>query len=317
MKQSLQPKTHAAATFLAPGTGFLEHGPGDQCDPAKAKVRVIPFGLEHTVSYGGGTAHGPAAILSGSHELEKFDEEFWCEPVSDYGIITRNSPVPVTGDNEAALAQIESLVQEALDAGHFPMTLGGEHTLTAGAIRPLARRCAARGETLTILQFDAHGDLRSEFRGDVYSHAAAMYHCLAPNPNVRLVAVGIRSISSPEIPFLEANKDRITTFWAKDMDKWTYNDVARAVGDGPVYITFDIDGFDSSMIPATGTPEPGGLFWHDAMNILRAVGARANVVGADVVELAPAPGLHACEFLASKLVYKILTYSLYGKAGKP
>lgn len=313
MKLNTHPVTAPEAKYLAPGSGFLEHGPNDQCHSAKAKVRVIPFGLEHTVSYGGGTAFGPQAILNGSHELEKFDEEFWCEPVQDFGIITLNAPAPIAANNEQALAQIEGLVEDALQEGHFPFVLGGEHTLTAGAIRPLARRSAERGETLTILQFDAHGDLRSEFRGDVYSHAAAMYHCLAPHDNVRLVAVGIRSISSPEIPFLEANQNRITTFWGKDIGTWTAEDVAAAVGSGPVYITFDIDGFDSSLIPATGTPEPGGLFWHQTMDILRLVGKRANVVGADIVELAPAPGLHACEFLACKLAYKMMTYSLYKK----
>ncbi len=300
--------------YLKPGEGFLEHAPEDALDPAKAKVRVISFGLEHTVSYGGGTVNGPAAIMDASHELEKWDEEFWCEPVHDYGVVTLDAPAPIQGDNEAALNQLEDLVEDALAYGHFPMVLGGEHTLTAGAIRPYARRAAEKGETLTILQFDAHGDLRSEFRGDVLSHAAAMYHCLAPHDNVRLVAVGIRSISKPEIPFLEANKDRITTFWGKDIGKFTPEDIVSAIGSGPVYITFDIDGFDSSMIPATGTPEPGGLFWNETMDIIRLVGQKCNVVGADVVELAPQKGMHACDFLASKLVYKILTYSLFKKA---
>lgn len=312
MKPAVQPKAPAPRLMPA-GRGFLEHGPEDQLDPAEARVRVIPFGLEHSVSYGGGTAAGPAAILNGSYELEKWDEEFWCEPVRDYGIVTLDAPAPMQDDNEAALDQLEGMVEDALAYGHFPLVLGGEHTLTAGAIRPLARQCKTRGETLTILQFDAHGDLRSEFRGETLSHAAAMYHCLEPHDNVRLVAVGIRSISKPEIPFLEANKDRITTFWGKDIGNFSAEDVAKAVGTGPVYITFDIDGFDSSLIPATGTPEPGGLFWAETMDILRAVGRQANVVGADVVELAPAPGLHACEFLACKLAYKILTYSLYNK----
>ncbi|MDB5492342.1 MAG: speB [Micavibrio sp.] len=313
MKIVAQTEDPSTLKLLPAGEGFLEHGPDDRTDPAKAQVRIIPFGLEHSVSYGGGTAAGPLAILSGSHELEKWDEEFWCEPVTDYGICTLDTEAPIPHNNRAALVQLEGIVEEVLEAGKFPFILGGEHTLTAGAIRPHARRAAEKGETLTILQFDAHGDLRSEFRGETFSHAAAMYHCLEPNPNTLLVAVGIRSISKPEIPFLESNKDRITTFWGKDIGKWTAEEVAKAVGTGPVYITFDIDAFDSSMIPATGTPEPGGLFWHHAMDILRLVGKHANVVGADLVELAPAPGLHACEFLASKLAYKMLTYSLYSK----
>ena len=307
-------KQNAPAPKLVPaGKGFLEHGPEDRIDPANAQVRVIPFGLEHTVSYGGGTKNGPDGILNGSYELEKWDEEFWCEPVNDYGIVTLDAPAPVQGDNETALKQLEDLVEDALSYGHFPMVLGGEHTLTAGAIRPYARRAKERGETLTVLQFDAHGDLRSEFRGEVLSHAAAMYHCLAPHDNVRLVAVGIRSISKTEIPFWEANKNRIKTFWGKDIGKFTPEDIVAAIGSGPVYITFDIDGFDSSLIPATGTPEPGGLFWNETMDILRLVGEKCNVVGADVVELAPQEHLHGCDFLASKLVYKILTYSLFQK----
>lgn len=311
MKSALRPDAAPDQTrYVTPGEGFLHHDPEDTLDPAQAKARIIPFGLEETVSYGGGTSGGPAAILHASQELEKWDEEFWREPVLDYGVVTQDTPAPIKGNNKDALDQIESLVEDALNFGHFPMVLGGEHTLTAGAIRPYARRAKARGETLTILQFDAHGDLRNEFRGDILSHAAAMYHCLEPHDNVRLVAVGIRSISKSEIPFLEANKNRITTFWGKDIGKWTTDEIVKAVGTGPVYITFDIDGFDSSMIPATGTPEPGGLFWNDAIDIIRAVGKQGNVVGADVVELAPQKGLHACDFLAAKLVYKILTYCL-------
>jgi agmatinase len=134
--------------------------------------------------------------------------------------------------------------------------------------------------------------------------------CAADHENVRLVSVGIRNISASEVPFLEANEDRIEIFWAKDKKKWTAAHIARSVGNGPVYLTFDIDGFDSSMIPATGTPEPGGLLWDEVMDILKAVAEEAQIVGADVVELAPQAGLHACDFLAAKLCYKILSYSL-------
>jgi agmatinase len=128
---------------------------------------------------------------------------------------------------------------------------------------------------------------------------------------VRLVQVGIRAISAEEIPFLEANPHRITTFWAKDKAKWRAYEIAAAVGEGPVYLTFDVDGFDASLMPATGTPEPGGLFFNEACEIIAAVAKRARIVGADVVELAPVVGLHACDFTAAKLVYKILTAALY------
>ncbi len=290
--------------YLPPEDGFL-HLPQDQAiSPEQARAVLIPFGLERSVSYAGGTAKGPRAILDASPNLEFFDEVFWREPFRDYGIATLREPV-IKGSLEQALDQLEALVETALASGKFPLVLGGEHSLTPGAIRPYARR----HEQLTILQFDAHADLRDGYEGIHYSHAAAMCRCL-DHKNVRLVSVGIRNISAEEIPVLERNENRIDIFWAKDKKKWTAEDVARAVGAGPTYITFDIDGFDSSLIPATGTPEPGGLFWDEVMDILAAVAEKADIVGADVVELSPREGLHACDFLAAKLCYKILSYSL-------
>ncbi len=166
-----------------------------------------------------------------------------------------------------------------------------------------------RHEQITILQFDAHADLRDGYEGEHFSHAAAMCRCL-DHDNVRLVSVGIRNISAEELPILEQNKDRIDIFWMKDRRKWDVSDVAKAVGNGNVYVTFDIDAFDSSMIPATGTPEPGGLNWWEVMDILDAVSHNASIVGADVVELAPRDGLHACDFMTAKLCYKIMSYAL-------
>lgn len=296
----------AALEFLAPEDGFLGLPEDDAVTPEQAGAWIIPFGLEASVSYGGGTAAGPDAILESSHQVELFDEMFWKESFRGYQVATMAPPAIEDGIT-AALAQLDGLVEATLEAGKFPLVLGGEHSLTPGAIRPFARR----HEKLTILQFDAHADLRDGYEGEPYSHAAAMCRCL-DHENVRLVSVGIRNISAGEIPVLEKNRDRVEIFWAKDKKKWTAADVAQAVGDGPVYITFDIDGFDSSMIPATGTPEPGGLFWDDVMECLDAVTARpgTEIVGADVVELAPAPGLHACDFMTARLCYRILNYSL-------
>lgn len=293
--------------YLPTEKAFLGLPQEEICAPKDAHAVIIPFGLEASVSYGGGTSKGPQAILDSSPQLEMFDEVFWREAYREYGVATLKEPViakPLT----AALDQLAGIVDSVLEAGKFPLVLGGEHSLTAGAIRPFARR----HEQITILQFDAHADLRDGFEGEHYSHAAAMRRCL-DNPNVRLVSVGIRNISASEIPFLESDKDRVEVFWAKDKRKWTAADVAKAVGTGPVYLTFDIDGFDASMIPATGTPEPGGLFWDETMDVIAAVAEKAKIVGADVVELAPQKGLHACDFLAAKLCYKILSYSLLGK----
>ncbi|MDD3288483.1 MAG: agmatinase [Alphaproteobacteria bacterium] len=270
-------------------------------DVAAAAAAIIPFGLEASVSYGGGTAKGPKAIIEASPQLEFFDEELWCEPYRKFGIATLKS-FPIKKKIVAALKQIEEVVGRVLEDGKFPLVLGGEHSLTAGAIRPFVKR----HKKLTLLHFDAHADLRDGYEGEKYSHAAAMRRCL-DFPNVNLVSVGIRNISAEEVVFLDDNKNRIKIFWGKDREKWKISDIVKAVGKGPFYITFDVDGFDSSLMPATGTPEPGGFFWKEAIDIIRAVCKSGQLVGADVVELAPQKGLHACDFLAAKLCYKILT----------
>lgn len=290
--------------YLPPPQGFLGLSADDASAGAgKPGVTVVPFGLEASVSYGGGTARGPAAILEASHQVELFDEELWREPVRDFDLATL-APVALASSIEAALAQLDSLVAEILDGGRFPLILGGEHSLTAGAIRPFL----ARYDDLVILQFDAHADLRDGYEGELYSHAAAMRRCLDA-PGVSLVSVGVRNISAEEIPFLEANRDRIDIHWAKDRARWNVAEIVAPLAGRPVYLTFDLDGFDASLMPATGTPEPGGLFWDDAIAIIRAASeAAGQIVGADIVELAPAPGLHACDFLAAKLAYKILAY---------
>lgn len=307
--QSIKSKPQEPSRFLTPGVdgfGFQDHP--NPFTPEQAKAWIIPFGFEKTVSYGGGTHRGPAMAIRASHEVEMFDEYVWGEPFYDYGIATFREP-SMPADHQAALDLLGAYVQETLDAGKFPLMIGGEHSLTPAAIKPLLKQYPK----LTVLQFDAHGDLRDEFRGDKLSHANAMRRCL-DNDGVNLVAVGIRSISRDEIPFWEENQHRIKTFFAKDKRVWTPEQIAEAVGDGPVYITFDVDGFDSSLMPATGTPEPGGLFWDEAMDILQAVTARAQVVGADVVELAPHEAHHACDYITAKLIYKILSLSLAQKA---
>jgi agmatinase len=288
-------------------TGFLGLSREEAGDPAAAKAVVIPFGLEASVSYGGGTARGPEAIIGASPKLEFFDEALWCEPYREFGIATLEAS-EIAPSVEAALEQLDTLVERVLAAGKFPLTLGGEHSLTAGAIRPFARR----HPNLVVLQFDAHSDLRDGYLGEHYSHAAAMRRVL-DHPGVSLVSVGIRATDISEVPFIEANPGRVTIHWAKDRRRWNIDEIVAPLRGRPVYITFDVDGFDSSLMPATGTPEPGGFFFDDACEILRAASEAGTIVGADIVELAPIPGLHACEFTVAKLAYKLLTYALAGR----
>lgn len=296
-----------AAPFdlLPPEEGFLGLAPEDAATYANARALIIPFGLEASVSYGGGTAQGPAAMIAASHQVELFDEDLWKEPFRDYGVVTMREQ-PVDGhDIAGALNTLAGYTQSALDDGKFPLVFGGEHSITPGAIRPYLDKY----DDLIILHFDAHADLRDGYEGEHYSHAAALRRVL-DHPTVELVSVGIRNISAEEIPFLDANRHRITIHWGKDRDDWNVEDIIAPLRGRNIYLTFDLDGFDGALMPATGTPEPGGVMWNDAMKIIKAAAKAGTIVGADINELAPIDGFHAPNFLAAKLAYKILNYAL-------
>lgn len=293
--------------FMKSLDGFLAIPEDEACSYEDSKAVIVPFGLEASVSYGHGTAAGPAAIIKASHQVELFDEEFWCEPVRDYGVITLQEPA-IAKKIPAALSQLEQITGKLLDEGKFPLIFGGEHSITAGAIRPFA----ARYPDLTILHFDAHADLRDGYDGEHFSHAAAMRRCM-DNEKISLVSCGIRNISAGEIPFYEKNSDRLKIFWAKDKREWKMDDILEKLHGKPVYVTFDVDGFDASLMPATGTPEPGGLMWDEAIRIIEAASRVSRFVGADINELAPVKGMHYCDFLAAKLAYKILSYAFRKK----
>ena len=273
-----------------------------------AKVVVVPFGLEKSVSYGGGTKNGPKAIINASQQVELFDEEFWCEAFRHYGVVTMKEPEIDRSSVANSLKQLEKITQQILDAGKFPLILGGEHSITAGSIRPFVKKYP----DLAILHFDAHADLRDGFDGEHYSHAAALRRVM-DNPISTLISCGIRNISASEIPYLEANRHRITIHYGKDRRSWDPKKIVAPLKGRPVFLTFDLDGFDSSLMQATGTPEPGGIMWEDALDIIREASKISNIVGADVVELAPVKALHSCDFLSAKLCYKILSYAFLNR----
>ncbi|MFZ0219138.1 MAG: agmatinase [Candidatus Aquirickettsiella sp.] len=280
--------------------GFLGLEANDAVAYQEAKAVIIPFGLENSVTYGGGTAKGPAAIIRASQEVELFDEQLWCEPFRQIGMVTLEEP-KIEPEIPAALQQLENIVTQVLEDKKFPFVLGGEHSITIGAIRPFLKQY----DDLILLHFDAHADLRDGYLGEPYSHASAIRRCL-DDDNLQVVSVGIRNISREEIPFLEENRHRIHIYWGKDKKNWDINKIVSHLKDRPIYLTFDVDGFDSCVMPATGTPEPGGLFWEDALAIITAASQVGTIVGADVNELAPIPHLHSCDFLVAKLIYKIL-----------
>ena len=266
------------------------------------KAIVIPFGLEKTVSYGSGTKDGPKEIIKASHQVELYDEEFNCEPFKKIGIKTIK-PFKINKNIKIALNQISKLNERILSKKKFPLTLGGEHSITPGCIKPFVKKF----NKILILHFDAHADLRNSYNNQKFSHASAIRRCL-DHKNVSLVSFGIRNISKEEVPYLKKNSKRIEIFWAKDKKKWNLKKFKRIISNKIVYLTFDVDGFDSSLMPATGTPEPGGLFWDETLEILKIAAKNSNIVGADINELAPIKGFNSYNFLVAKLAYKILSY---------
>ena len=286
--------------YLSNKKGFLGI---DNNSKIVEKVVVVPFGIEKTVSYGKGTSKGPKEIIKASHQVELFDEDLNKEPYKSIGIKTLK-PFPVKKNMTDALKQIENINKFLINQKKFSLVLGGEHSLTPGAIRPFVKKYGK----ICLLHFDAHADLRDSYAGNKYSHASAIRRCL-DNQNVSVISFGIRNISQSEIPFLKNNKKRIKIFWAKDKSKWNLNEFKKIIKNKKIYITFDVDGLDSSIMPATGTPEPGGLFWDETINIIKIAAKYSKIVGADINELAPIKGFDSYNFLVAKLAYKIISYS--------
>ena len=268
----------------------------------KEKVVIIPFGLEKTVSYGSGTRNGPKEIIKASHQVELYDEELNCEPYKKIGIKTLK-PFKIDKNIRKALEKMANINEEILSKKLFPMTLGGEHSITPGCIKPFAKKY----KDLCLLHFDAHADLRDSYNGEKFSHASAIRRCL-DYKNISLISFGVRNISKSEIPFLNKNKSRINIFWAKDKAKWNLRKFKKLIKNKTVYLTFDVDGLDSSIMPATGTPEPGGLLWDETLDIIKIATKNSNIIGADINELAPIKGFNSYNFLVAKLAYKILSY---------
>ncbi|MCB0271636.1 MAG: agmatinase [Bdellovibrionales bacterium] len=289
---------------------FLHPDNLDLTQKEQSRFVVLPFPLEKTTSYVQGTSKGPQAILDASSQIEYFDPELESCPL-EYGIYTDHSIADTSinqEDTKKVLDQAADLVKGHLDNNKFVLTLGGEHTITAGVAQPFLEKF---GADLTIIHIDAHADLKDTYEGSPYSHACAIRRIVKNSP---ILSVGIRSVDQEEFDFAHKHP-LITTYYSHQIAKdpqWI--DKAIAFVQTPyVYFTIDVDGLDPSIMPATGTPQPGGLLWFDTLKLLREIAKKAQVVGADVNELCPLPNHHASTFLTAKLCYKIMGYSLLYK----
>jgi agmatinase len=279
------------------------------CHPEQAGVYVLPAPYEHTSSYILGSDRGPSAIIEASAQVEFYDEQLEREPFREWGGIATKCPLDLRGKvDRDAVEAIQAFVAPHVGTGRFLLTLTGEHTGALGAIRAHA----ARYPEMCVVQIDAHGDLRDAYQGNPFSHASVMARVVEDGH--ALVQVGIRSISPEEIERIKKT-DRITTFFASKIldpsgpyaghaSRWIPEVVAACRG--PVYLTFDCDGLDASIMPALGTPEPGGLGWYDTLNLITALANGPGIVGMDVSEIAPIEGFVAPQFSIARLLYRIL-----------
>ena len=268
-----------------------------------ARVVILPVPLDRTTSYVSGTRNGPHEILVASSHMELWDEETGTD-VHSIGICTMpEMEFPFAGMDEV-VCEIRRVVSEIVSRDKFPMILGGEHSITP----PVVAAVAAKHPGLSVLQIDAHADLRESFMGTPHNHACAMRRTLEFAP---VTQVGIRSLSTEEAAAAPGLRTRIFyDFNMRDDAAWM-DRVVESLSD-TVYITIDVDGMDPAIMPATGTPEPGGLSWHEITRLLRKVIGKRNVVGCDIVELSPIGGNVAPNFMCAKLAYKILSYK-FGK----
>ena len=272
------------------------------CDPNTARVTIIPAPLEYSVCYMKGTEHGPQAILDASSQMELYDEELDSCPI-EVGVYTHPILDYQNMDHDTALKSTGEAVQNVLKRGQLPFTLGGEHSLSA----PVIAAVHEQYPDLTVVHIDAHGDLRDEYEGTPLSHASIERRVV--DMGIPLLEIGIRSFSPEEAEFLKT-KPNVSIIWAYQL--------ARGLATIPwerlskhTYVTIDLDAFDPSEMPAVGTPEPGGLHWYQVLDLFRSICERTTIVGMDVVELCPMTGQTRADFLAAKLVYKMIGYRFF------
>jgi agmatinase len=267
-------------------------------DYGKAKFVVIPVPYEKTTSYGKGTVLGPEAIIDASMNMELYDEELDSN-TAELGIATLK-PLVVDDKPEVLIEELRKTCLKVLRDKKFPVVLGGEHSISLGLYLALKDYY----KDVSVLQFDAHADLRDEYQGSMYSHGCVMRRIREHGPAVQ---VGIRSLSDDESELFK--KERKNIFLAAEMyERDCVSEIVSRLGE-KVFITFDVDVFDHGFMPSTGTPEPGGIGWYEAIDIIRRVCDEKKLVGFDAVELSPIESLKGPDFAVAKLVYKVMGYA--------
>ncbi len=274
--------------------------PHEYSNYSTSSVAILPAGLEETTSYAKGTSNAPQAIAEASAQVEFYDEVLEIEtykagistlPELDFSGLTHDQGLQVIQD------QVYQIIKDQ----KLPVVIGGEHSITPAVVRALN----SQYKPFTVVQIDAHADLRDEYEGTKLSHASAMARV---RESVPVVQVGIRNLSLPEAELIK--KEKLPVFFAhkiKTNSNWI-NDVVKDIKTEQVYITIDVDGFDSSILPDTGTPEPGGLDWWDVTNLIAEISKQKAIIGYDFMELKPEPGHHASDFFMAKLLYRCIGY---------
>ncbi|MBF8267388.1 MAG: speB [Dehalococcoidia bacterium] len=279
--------------------------PPEESNPEECRVAIVPVPYDSTTSYRGGTREGPRAIIEASRQLEDYDMELGRE-VYRVGIYTAPEVEPHVGSPEAMAQRVRDVVEPWVRKGKLLALLGGEHSISVGAVEALRDV----HPDLSVLYLDAHGDLRDEYMGSRFSHACTARRIWEMCP---LVQVGVRSLSQEEMAFIQQEGLRVYFKGEGSApSSWSVEDVVRSLS-GKVYVSIDLDVLDPSLMPAVGTPEPGGMGWEALLGLLRAVCRERSVVGFDITELCPTAGPPSCAFVAAKLAYKVMGYATEGE----
>jgi len=276
----------------------------DYSSRENSRVAIIPVPYEASTSHAKGTKDGPKAVLDASQQVELFDDELWIEP---FKIGVHTAPTlkieAVTNDSEKPFEELTDTVRALVDGDKFPIIVGGERSISFGGVKG----CIDKYQNLSVLQLGAHCDLRSSYEGNDHSHATAAFQIYKTLPNPRITQVGVRNVSWEEVAWMEEDEPSINIFWARHKTKWDYNEIINTLSDN-VYLSINVNVLDCDLMPSTGAPEPGGLDWYQLMELVKLVCVRKNVVCADMTELSPIKGLTAPNFIAAKLLYKLIGY---------